>query len=166
MMRFFSTLMRAVRGALGSIWNFATWPLTLFGGGGGGSAAADVPRPPARKAPAATGLTAEELEKAHRRTVGQVRGWILSTLDAGVHSPMPPGLPRGVASWLPSLSTPQLVLLSRAGSSGISSHIGGKAPVEGVPSVRPLPVARLESVPPERDDESFKRDLRAAYALC
>lgn len=166
MMRFLSGLMKAMRGALSGAWSFVTWPLTWFGGGSGPSATADVPRPPRAKASPATGLTLEELDKAHRKTVGQVRGWILSTLDAGAHQCLPPGLPRGVASWLPGLSTPQLVTLSRSGIAGISRHIGGVAPVEGVPSVRALPVARLEPVPPERDDESFKRDLRQAYALC
>ncbi|QDM22727.1 hypothetical protein FIU28_17395 [Tardiphaga sp. vice154] len=166
MMRFLSSLMKAMRGAFGGIWSFVTWPLTWFGGGGSQSAAADVPRPPRAKAPAAPGLTPEELDRAHKRTVSQVRGWILSTLDAGAHQCLPPGLPRGVASWLPGLSTSQLVTLSRSGIAGISAHIGGVRPVEGVPSVRALPVARLDAVPPERDDESFKQDLRAAYALC
>lgn len=165
MMRFLSSVMKAMRGALSGAWSLVTWPLTWFGGGGSPSAAADVPRPPRAKAPA-TGLTPDELEKAHKRTVSQVRGWILSTLDAGAHQHLPPGLPRGVASWLPGLTTPQLVTLSRSGIAGISAHIGGVRPVEGVPSVRPLPVARLDAVPPQRDDEAFKAELRSAFAMC
>lgn len=80
----------------------------------------------------------------------------MSSLATGEHAFMPPGLPRTVKEWLPGLTALQLEKLANGSNSEIAAHIHGVTPMQGIPSVRPLPVCPLEiERAPLEDDEDF-----------
>lgn len=170
----FAGLKNTLAAALDAIWWIVTAPARLFMPGPGRSA---VPPPPdvAKQIADAIAQT-DELEAARASGLvppsgppaagyaGKIMRWAAATVADrhGTAERISATLPAGLRTWTLGLTNDQARSLLNARIAGISAHIDGSAPIDGVrPLVRPV---RTDGVRPERMAVRSRREARELRA--